>query len=99
MKVRVEVVPWLTDAFGVKQSGRLVLEEEVADVANIHDLIENLLDLHRDFGRAAFDPETGNFTGQICVILNDQLLESPGEWNTRLNAGDTVVLLPAFVGG
>ncbi len=98
MKVRVEVVPWLTSAFGVEQ-GRFVFEEEVGRKADIRDLIYSLVARHRDFETMAFDPETKKFTGQICVILNERVLESPGEWNTRLKEGDIIVLLPIFAGG
>ncbi|MFQ5987249.1 MAG: hypothetical protein ACE5H6_00200, partial [Dehalococcoidia bacterium] len=89
MKVRVEVVPWLTNAFGVEQ-GRFVFEEEVGRKADIRDLIYSLVARHRDFERVAFDPETKKFADQICVILNDRLLESPREWNTGLKEGDII---------
>lgn len=99
MKVRIEVVPWLSDAFGARAQGRLVIEQELDGEASLHDLVRSLVAGYRGFGRVAFDPETGNFTGHISVVLNDRLLESPREWATPLKDGDTVILLPAFVGG
>lgn len=99
IKVRVEVVPWLTDAFGARRQGRLILEEEVAENSDVGDLIRILAAREEDFGRMIFDPGTKRFTGQISVILNDRFLESPSEWDTRLREEDTIILLPAFAGG
>lgn len=98
-KVRVEVVPWLPSVFGVKQSGRLILEEEVRDGGTVRALVKGLGEKYPEFGKLAFNPETQELTGHVNVVVNDRLLELLDGIDTVVKEGDTVILIPAYAGG
>lgn len=98
VKVRVEVIPWLSETMGGKQQ-RLAWEEELAEGATVGELLHSLATRQPKFGKIAFASATGNFSEQVNVIYNGCVLQLPQEWETPLRDGDTVVLAPAFVGG
>jgi len=98
-KVKLEVIPWLTDYFGARGASRLVLEEEAAEGEKVRDLLVRLADRYQEFGRLAFDAEKGQLSGHITVICNNRLLELLDGLDTVLKEGDTILLLPAYAGG
>jgi hypothetical protein len=49
MQVRVEIVPWLTQAFGHLGTSRLVIEKTMA-AATLADLLSTLIKEHPKFG-------------------------------------------------
>ena len=98
-KVRVEIVPWLPTVFGSKQSGRLILQEELPEGGTVRDLIKRLGEMYPEFGKLAFNPETQDLTTHVNVVMNDRLLELLDGINTVVEEGDTVILLPAYAGG
>ena len=46
-----------------------------------------------------FNPDTGKVNKLVEVILNDRLLQLSEVAKTKLNNGDTVLLLPIYSGG
>ena len=98
-KVKLEIVPWLTDYFGFKGSRRLVLEEGLEDGATLRDLLMRLADQYQGLAELFFDPEGQELSGQISIIVNDRMLELVGGLETRIDDGARIMLLPAFDGG
>ena len=98
-KVTFEVMSWLKDDFGHKNSDRLVLEETITQKTSIMDLIHLMAKKYSRFGRKAFaDPKQGIY--EYCsVILNGRFLSAPADLNRELKEGDKVTLSPAFYGG
>ncbi len=98
-RIRLEVLPWATKAFGSKTGRRLVIEEEIEEGSRVKDLFATLAQRHQAFSQLVFDPASGKLTGEITVICNGRLLELAGGLDTVLNDGDELMLLPAFAGG
>ena len=98
-KVKLEVIPWLTDYFGARGASRLVLEEEAAEGQTVRDLLDRLAARYQEFGNLAFDADKGQLSGHITVICNDRLLELLSGLDTVLKDGDAIMLLPAYAGG
>lgn len=95
--VAVEVVPWLTDYFDHRGSGRLHLEERLAPGATVVDLVRHLAQRYPTFGHEVFRRE--ELSGHVAVLLNNRWLRPTHKLDTALETGDTVTLLPAFSGG
>jgi molybdopterin converting factor small subunit len=95
----LEVLPWATRAFDSSSTKRLVLEEEVQEGERVGDLFVRLASKYQGFGQIAFDPVARRLSGQVSVIYNGRLLELVEGLDTKLKDGDTLLLLPAFVGG
>lgn len=98
-KVRLEVVPWLTRAFGVTGPGRLVKEEEVDAGATVRDLFDRLATQYQGFAELVFDRDSRELTGLVSVIFNDRVIELHGGLDATVADGDTIILLPAYAGG
>ena len=98
-RVRIEVIPWLTTAFGAPGSGRLVREEEVDPGATIRDLFDRLASQYERFAELVFDRDGRHLTGLVSVIFNDRILELQGGLDTTFADGDTIIILPAYSGG
>ena len=98
-RVKPEVLPWLTVAFGAKGPGHLVIEEEVDLGATVRDLFDRLAFQYQGFAELVFDRDRRQLTGLVSVILNDRILELQGGLDTTFADGDTIILLPAYSGG
>ena len=98
-RVRVEVLPWLTDFLSTGGSGRAAWEEEVAGACTLRELVEQLARRNPEFGHLIFDQEAGTVRSHVNVILNDSLLELVGGLEAAVGDGDRVTLLPAYTGG
>lgn len=98
-RVEVEVVPWLTRAFGAERGGHLLLEKHLEDGAKFKDLLKELIAEYPSFAEIALDPQSQRLKEHVSVILNDRFLEVAGGLEAELKEGDRVVFLPAFAGG
>ncbi len=97
-KIRIEVVPWLTELFGQKGSKHLVLEEEIGQAATFRDMINTLLERYPSARESMF-LDNGELQEHVSIIYNDEMLTSNEALRQGIKDGDTVVLLPSFVGG
>ena len=98
-RVRLEILPWVSDAFGGEGSGDVVLEEELTAGGTIGDVIKKLASENQTFSDFIFTDKPGELSGQVTIILNDRLLETVGGLDTNLNNGDIIRLFPVIAGG
>ncbi len=99
VKVKLRITPslaWLADE---KNSDWVTLKKEIPEGTTVTDLLNDLTSNHAGFRRMLIDPETGKVSDQIELILNQSLLQSPHEADTRLSDGDMVTFLPVYAGG
>lgn len=97
--VRVEIVPWLTQHFGTAGAGHLILEEEVAGALSLGDLLISLVPKYPAIGTVILDLGARQLFEHVSVVHNDTVLGSAAVLEERIEAGDSLVLLPAFSGG
>ncbi len=97
--IRLEVIPWLTTAFGAPVTQRLLLNEEVEEKTTVGHLLARLARHYQGFADVALDPQTMEPTGQVSIILNGRLLELAGGTQAEVRDGDILTLLPAYAGG
>jgi molybdopterin converting factor small subunit len=96
--IRLEILPWLSQAFDGTGAARVVLEREVAEGTTVCDLLDRLAVDHPSLRCILYDSD-GKLAAYISIIINNRLFELSGGLDTELNAGDRVRLLPAFSGG
>jgi molybdopterin converting factor small subunit len=99
MRVTVEALPWLGEAFGGTRSARHTFEVEVEEGATLATLLHKLASEHASFKRVVYEPRTGDFSERILVALNDHLPELLEGYETPLHPGDRVTLMQAYAGG
>ncbi len=97
--VRLEIVPWLTQSFGAGGASRLVLEEEVAGGMSLGDFLTSLTAKYPAIGAAILDVEAGRLFEHVNIVHNDTVLGSHTALEEPIEAGDSLVFLPAFSGG
>ena len=97
--VRLEIVPWLTQQFGTGGSSRLVLEEDVAGTVRLGDFLASLVGKYPAMGAVILDVGTGRLLEHVNIVHNDTLLASSTALEEPVEAGDSLIFLPAFAGG
>lgn len=98
-RIRLEILPWVSDAFGGAGSGSLVLEEEIKAGTTIGDVIKKLAVENRTFAEFIFAGKPGELSGLVTIVLNDRLVEAVGGLDTRLSNEDIIRLFPVIAGG
>ena len=99
VKVKLEVLSWLTPVFETDQRARLKWEQEIEPGATVRDLFKQLTDRYPKLKGMIYDPGDGALTGLVSVIFNNRVLELAGGLDAEIQDGDSVVLLPAYAGG
>lgn len=74
-RIRLEVLPGLSDAFDGKGLGPIVFDKETEEGATVGDVIRKLAAEHQAFGDIIFDTKTDKISGQVAIVLNDRQLD------------------------
>ena len=98
-KVLLKIPPWLASMLNEHGSGWFTLEKEIGEGATIGDLLAELALGSPEFRKAVFDPDTGKSSRQVMVFINKSILQYSDIAETKLNDGDSVMLLPVYLGG
>ncbi len=98
-RIRLEVLLGLSDAFDSKGSGPIVFDRETEEGTTVGDIIRRLAAEHQAFSEIIFDTKTDKISGQVAIVLNDQLLEALKGLDTNIKDGDIIKLLPVISGG
>ncbi len=97
--VRIEIVPWLTEAFPGARGSRLVLEEELEAAVTLRELLRSLATKHPAIGKSIVDVDAGALFEHVDVIHNDTLIGAHAALDERIEPADSLVFFPAFSGG
>ncbi len=95
-RVRVEVLPWVSDELRPGETGHVWIE---ADGATLHGLLKSLAESDPAFARLVFDLAADRPRDAIQVLVNDRAVAWLQERDAPLSAGDRVTLVPAYAGG
>ena len=98
-RIRLEVLPWVSDVLDNQAVGRLVLEETIEEGATIGDLMRKLGSENQAFGDVMFDIETDKLSGNVMIVLNDWIVEALEGLETNIKDGDIIKILPVIAGG
>ncbi len=98
-KVRLEMIPPIARMLDANASGWLLIEEEIGVGSTVGDLLASLALSYPEFRKAVFDPDTGEISEQVNIILNNLLLPLSEVTRTGINDGDNLMFLPVYSGG
>lgn len=99
VRVRLEVLPGLSDTLGGKRSGPAVFDKETEEGTTVGDVIRKLAAEHQAFGEIIFDTKTDKLSGQVAIVLNERLLEALKGLDTNIKDGDIIRFFPVIAGG
>ena len=98
-KIRLEILPWLSDRLRDHGSGRLVFEEEVGEGTTIRQVLTAYAERDKTFQKFIYDTGSSQLNEFVNIIINDRFMELAQGLETELKHGDTLIFLPAFAGG
>ena len=98
-KVQLKIPPWVASMLNTPSSDWLSLEKDIGGGATIGNLLAELALGKSEFQKAVFDPDTGKSSGQVMIFLNKSILQYSDIAETKLNDGDSIMLLPVYLGG
>lgn len=99
MRVKIEVLPWLSETVGAGVAQKRVLEEKLPEGTTLRMLLVRLHEEHSRFGRLVFDPQRDRLTGHAEIALNGAIYDLVGGLDAHLQDGDVVTFLPGLAGG
>ncbi|MFC1937269.1 MoaD/ThiS family protein [Chloroflexota bacterium] len=98
-RVKLKIPPWVASMLNTPSSDWLILEKEIGKETTIGHLLAELALGNPEFQKAVFDPDTGKSSGQVMFFLNKSILRYSDIAETKLNDGDSIMLLPVYPGG
>ena len=98
-RIRLEILPGISDAFGGQGSGHLLMQKNIEEGDTMGDLIRKLASEHKTFGDIIFDSKTNKISGFVAIVLNDRFIETQEGLDTKITDGDIVKLLRVIAGG
>lgn len=98
-KVQLKIAPSLAIILNGQGSDWCILEKEIKEGATIGDLLADVASSYIDFRKVIFDPEMGEVSDKVIVVLNDSPLQFPHVTEAKLNDGDNVIIIPVYSGG
>ena len=97
--IRLEVLAGLSDAFGNKGSEPVIFDEEIEEGATVGDIIRKVANKNQTFNDVIIDTKTNQPSGQVTIVLNNQLIEALEYLNTKIKDGDIIRLFSVVAGG
>lgn len=98
MRIRVEILPWLSDSLKPGTVGSLRFEHQL-EGRTVGDLLDELAAADPAFERLLYDRQARELRYPARAIVNGQLLEFLQGMETPLSEGDTVSLMATYTGG
>ena len=97
--VQLHIPPWVTGMLNTPSSDWIILKKEIGKETTIGNVLSELALSSNEFKKAVFNPDTGESSGQVMVFLNNSIIRNSDIEGTKLNDGDSVRLLPVYMGG
>ena len=100
IRVRLEILSWLTETLGFEgTSDTVAFEQEIEDGKTIRELLNRLAARYPSFGQVVFDVKAQKLTERVSIFFNGRNLELANGLATKLSDGDTVTFIAPIVGG
>ena len=98
-KIQVKITPSLAVMLRPGTTDWIILEQEIAEGSNADELLSDLARNDATFHKVLFDSKTGKASDEIDLVLNNTFLPPSERVEARLHDGDSIILLPAYIGG
>lgn len=98
MRIKVEILPWLSTSMRPGSMGSIRFEHQLAG-STFRELLDELVEADPAFGQIVYDRESREMRYPAIAVVNKQLLELLGGLETKLADGDSVTLMATYTGG
>jgi hypothetical protein len=97
--IRLQAYAWISGAMGTADNQNQTLKREIKGGTTLKDFFCGIADEFPVFREKVFNPQNGQFSDQVMVIMNGHLVQS-GQFGTIvMRDNDLVVLSPILAGG
>jgi len=97
--VQLSIPPWIAGMLNIPSSDWIILKKGIGKDTTIGTVLSELALGSNEFREAVFNPDAGGNRGQVMVFLNNSIVHNLDIEGTRLNSGDSIRLLPVYMGG
>ena len=98
-RIQLKITPSLASILMNQKSDWLIIKKEMEKGRTLVDLLSAVAPSYAKFCKAVFNPDTKQFSDEVMVILNGNLVQRPSIMEIKLNDGDIVMLVLMFIGG
>jgi hypothetical protein len=99
LKVRVQVLPWLSGLIGAQCDEEINFELSLHPDSTLLQFLDELAIRRPDVAALIYDQEHGTVKATALLMLNNRAFELAGGYGALLKDGDVVTLLAAYIGG
>jgi molybdopterin converting factor small subunit len=97
--IKVQVYAWISGSMGTADNQNQTLKKQLKDGATLFDLFNEIAGQYPDFSQKVFNPQNGQVSDQVMIIVNGRLVQVRDFKSTLMNDRDIVILSPVLVGG
>lgn len=99
MKVRVQVLPWLSGLIGAQSDEEINFELSLHQDSTLQQFLGELAIRRPDVAALIYDQKHRAVKATAVLMLNNRAFELAGGYDTVLRDGDVITLLAAYSGG
>lgn len=97
--IRVEAYSWIASILGAAANENQKIKKQVKADSTVYDFFNELAENNPKFCEEVFNPQTGQLSDQVMIIMNGKLVQSADLRTTRFKDNDKITLSPVLVGG
>jgi hypothetical protein len=90
---------WITDALGAPGNQTYAVEKKVESGSTLLSLLTGLANNYPEFKERVFNPETGQLSDQVLLLINDSLVRFDQVKSSPLHDKEAISLVPVIFGG
>lgn len=98
MRIKVEILPWLSTSIRPGSVGSIKLEHRLSG-SSFRDLMEELCGIEPAVATLLYDREKDELRYPVKAAVNDKLIDFNGGMDAVLSDGDNVIIMAAYTGG
>jgi molybdopterin converting factor small subunit len=97
--VRLQSYSWISNTLGIEETSTHQLREKVKEGTTLVAFLAELAGKFPEFRKMVFNPETGQLSEQVLIILNNRLIQYSEIQSIVLKDKDHITLAPVIFGG
>ena len=99
LTVNIQAYSWISQTLGLPENSDRIIKVKAKEGSTLDVVFTELAGTYPEFRKNVFDPENGQVSEHVLVILNNKLVQYSEIKTTSLQDQDTITLAPMIFGG